>query len=254
MALLRIGVGSETGAALLGRTARSFVLGLVGEVLAPDDRELRAALVGAQIQGLLLDRYVLGHPDLVEASAERLVASVGPVIQRYLTGPLDGPVTWPVPGDRSRSRLRTPRQTLDPDLLANRRAGGVSGRVASGRMRTWVGSWSPASWPAWSIATLTTPVGVSGAVFLLPVQAQRPRVPSPAVSATNLLYNVISVPGALLRYGSAGRSWVPLAVGCWPGQSPAWSSGQPCAFSCCRAGRCSACWSPRCCWHSEAGC
>lgn len=91
VALLRIGVGSETGAALLGRTARSFVLGLVGEVLAPDDRELRAALVGAQIQGLLLDRYVLGHPDLVEASAERLVASVGPVIQRYLTGPLDGP-------------------------------------------------------------------------------------------------------------------------------------------------------------------
>lgn len=61
------------------------------------------------------------------------------------------------------------------------------------------------------IAMVTTPVGVSGAVFLLPVQLSVLQVPSPAVSATNLLYNVISVPGALLRYGSAGRSWVPLA-------------------------------------------
>ncbi len=50
------------------------------------------------------------------------------------------------------------------------------------------------------IAAVTTPVGVSGAVFLLPFQLSILGVPSPAVTPTNLLYNVISVPGGLLRY------------------------------------------------------
>lgn len=50
------------------------------------------------------------------------------------------------------------------------------------------------------IALVTTPVGVSGAVFLLPFQLSVLHVPSPAVTPTNLMFNVISVPGALLRY------------------------------------------------------
>jgi uncharacterized membrane protein YfcA len=51
------------------------------------------------------------------------------------------------------------------------------------------------------LATVTTPVGVSGAVFLLPIQLTLLGVPSPAVTPTNLLFNVVSVPGALVRYG-----------------------------------------------------
>jgi uncharacterized membrane protein YfcA len=51
------------------------------------------------------------------------------------------------------------------------------------------------------LATVTTPVGVSGAVFLLPIQLTLLGVPSPAVTPTNLLFNVVSVPGALIRYG-----------------------------------------------------
>jgi uncharacterized protein len=51
------------------------------------------------------------------------------------------------------------------------------------------------------LALLTAPVGVSGAVFLLPVQVSLFDVPSPAVTPTNLLYNVVSGPGSLLRYG-----------------------------------------------------
>ncbi|MBL7489770.1 sulfite exporter TauE/SafE family protein [Frankia sp. AgB1.9] len=50
------------------------------------------------------------------------------------------------------------------------------------------------------LATVTAPVGVSGAVFLLPVQLDLLSVPSPAVTPTNLLYNVIATPGSLLRY------------------------------------------------------
>lgn len=51
------------------------------------------------------------------------------------------------------------------------------------------------------IAAVTSPVGISGAVFLLPVQLSLLGVPSPAVTPTNLLFNVVSVPGALIRYG-----------------------------------------------------
>jgi uncharacterized protein len=55
------------------------------------------------------------------------------------------------------------------------------------------------------IATVTTPVGVSGAVFLLPVQLSLLHVPSPAVTPTNLLFNVVAGPGALLRHAREGR-------------------------------------------------
>ncbi|MFF3348991.1 TSUP family transporter [Streptomyces sp. NPDC002779] len=54
------------------------------------------------------------------------------------------------------------------------------------------------------IATVTAPVGVSGAVFLLPVQLSVLGVPNPAVTPTNLLYNVVAGPGALWRYRHDG--------------------------------------------------
>ncbi|WP_329036831.1 sulfite exporter TauE/SafE family protein [Streptomyces sp. NBC_00178] len=60
------------------------------------------------------------------------------------------------------------------------------------------------------LSMVTAPVGVSGAVFLLPVQVSVLGVPSPAVTPTNLLYNVVSCPGALLRYRRGGRLRGPL--------------------------------------------
>ena len=55
------------------------------------------------------------------------------------------------------------------------------------------------------LAVVTTPVGVSGAVFLLPVQLSLLHVPSPRITPTNLLYNVISGPGGLTRYRRRGQ-------------------------------------------------
>ncbi len=60
------------------------------------------------------------------------------------------------------------------------------------------------------ISLVTAPVGVSGAVFLLPVQLSILHVPSPAVTPTNLLYNVVAGPGALARYRRAGGLGGPL--------------------------------------------
>ncbi|GAA0983089.1 sulfite exporter TauE/SafE family protein [Acrocarpospora macrocephala] len=71
------------------------------------------------------------------------------------------------------------------------------------------------------IAMFTTPVGVSGAVFLLPVQLSVLGVPSPAITPTNLLFNVVSGPGALMRYRRNGSLVSPLTrqliVGTLPG-------------------------------------
>ncbi len=61
------------------------------------------------------------------------------------------------------------------------------------------------------IAMVTTPVGVSGAVFLLPVQLDILHTPNPAVTPTNLLFNVIATPGALARYRRQNQLAGPLA-------------------------------------------
>jgi uncharacterized membrane protein YfcA len=50
------------------------------------------------------------------------------------------------------------------------------------------------------VALATTPAGVSGAVLLLPVQVSVLDVPSPAVTPTNLLFNIVAVPGGLWRF------------------------------------------------------
>jgi uncharacterized membrane protein YfcA len=70
-------------------------------------------------------------------------------------------------------------------------------------------------WPvgaalAFLLAVLTTPAGVSGAVLLLPIQLSVLHVPSPAVTPTNLLFNVAATPGGLLRFAREQRLRGPL--------------------------------------------
>ncbi|MGH3235684.1 MAG: TSUP family transporter [Streptosporangiaceae bacterium] len=59
---------------------------------------------------------------------------------------------------------------------------------------------------AFAVAVTATPAGVSGAVLLLPFQVSVLGTPSPAVTPTNLLYNVIATPGALYRYWRQGQT------------------------------------------------
>lgn len=63
---------------------------------------------------------------------------------------------------------------------------------------------------AFCLAILTTPVGVSGAVFLVPFQISVLHTPGPAVTPTNLLYNLVAIPGALLRFHRERRLVGPL--------------------------------------------
>src|SRR6202789_801028 len=65
---------------------------------------------------------------------------------------------------------------------------------------------------AYAIAVLATPAGISGAVLLLPFQVSVLGTPSPAVTPTNLLYNVVATPGALERYWRQGQNGGRLAL------------------------------------------
>jgi uncharacterized membrane protein YfcA len=65
---------------------------------------------------------------------------------------------------------------------------------------------------AFVVAVVATPAGISGAVLLLPFQVSVLGTPSPSVTPTNLLYNVVSTPGALYRYWRQGQTGGRLAL------------------------------------------
>ena len=91
VAILRTGLSHDRASRLLRDILSSFILAALGDVLAGDRRELRVALVGSQIGGLMLARYVLEVPGAATASPEDLVQAVGPTVQRYLTGNIGPP-------------------------------------------------------------------------------------------------------------------------------------------------------------------
>ena len=70
------------------------------------------------------------------------------------------------------------------------------------------------------VAVAATPAGVSGAVLLLPFQVSVLGTPSPAVTPTNLLYNVVATPGALYRYWRQGQVSRRLALVLIAGTTP----------------------------------
>jgi len=74
---------------------------------------------------------------------------------------------------------------------------------------------------AFVVSAAATPAGISGAVLLLPFQVSVLGTASPAVTPTNLLYNVVSTPGALYRYRrqhqTGGRLALILISGTLPG-------------------------------------
>ena len=74
---------------------------------------------------------------------------------------------------------------------------------------------------AFAIALVASPAGISGAVLLLPFQVSVLGTPSPAVTPTNLLYNVVATPGAIYRYWrqgqTGGRLTAILVAGTLPG-------------------------------------
>ncbi|MDH3330137.1 MAG: sulfite exporter TauE/SafE family protein [Desulfobulbaceae bacterium] len=74
---------------------------------------------------------------------------------------------------------------------------------------------------AFGISLFTSMGGVSGAFMLLPFQVSFLNFNSPAVSATNHLFNIVAIPSGVLRYIREGRMVWPLTwtviIGTLPG-------------------------------------
>ena len=79
--------GELEAGALMGYIGRE-VFGQVARIIPPPDQQLRVSLVVSQVAGLLVARHVLRLEPLASLPVERVVDLVGPVLQRYLTGPL----------------------------------------------------------------------------------------------------------------------------------------------------------------------
>lgn len=74
---------------------------------------------------------------------------------------------------------------------------------------------------AFLVSSLTASAGVSGAFLLLPFQVSVLGYTSPSVSPTNLIYNIVAIPGGLYSYIKEGRMAWPLTwtvvIGTLPG-------------------------------------
>jgi len=91
LALVRSAVGDEHAAAMLREFITEEVLGQIAHRLGSADARLRATLVGSQIIGLAMARYIVKVEPLASATPAQVVAAVGPTLQRYLTGDLADP-------------------------------------------------------------------------------------------------------------------------------------------------------------------
>ena len=89
-ALLRSGMSSEWSARLLRELLVTQILRRVIRQLDIDPAEapMRSSLIASQMAGLAVMRYLIKLEPLASASPEELVATIGPTIQRYTTGPL----------------------------------------------------------------------------------------------------------------------------------------------------------------------
>lgn len=88
LALIRGAVSHEESAALLREFVTREVLGRVAAAVNESQPELRATLVGSQLVGLAMARYVIRLEPLASAPPETVVAAVAPTVQRYLAGSL----------------------------------------------------------------------------------------------------------------------------------------------------------------------
>jgi AcrR family transcriptional regulator len=86
--LVRAAASEPEAARMVRELLTREVIARIVEALGVDDADLRASLVGSQIVGLLMARYIVGLEPLASLPAERVAASIAPNLQRYLVEPL----------------------------------------------------------------------------------------------------------------------------------------------------------------------
>jgi AcrR family transcriptional regulator len=91
LAIVRAAASEPAAAVLLRGLIEQRIRDPIACALAADEAELRAALMGSQIVGLVMARYVVGVQPLAALPPEELIATIAPTFQRYLAEPLRAP-------------------------------------------------------------------------------------------------------------------------------------------------------------------
>jgi AcrR family transcriptional regulator len=90
MAMLRSALTNEAAMGMVRDLLVREVFAPVTEALGVPDAQFRATLVGSQLVGLSMLRYIGRIEPLASAGVDELVAALGPTVQRYLTEDLEG--------------------------------------------------------------------------------------------------------------------------------------------------------------------
>lgn len=89
LAMFRAAMTQEDARRALAEFASTEILTSYANHLDAEDARLRASLAASQLIGMVMLRYVIRLDPWASMPRERVVALVGPNVQRYLTGDLD---------------------------------------------------------------------------------------------------------------------------------------------------------------------
>lgn len=88
LGVVRSAASDPVAAGMLRRLLDEGPFAAIARAIELPDADVRATLVGTQLVGILMARYVVGVEPLASLPDDALVRAVGPTIQRYLVGDL----------------------------------------------------------------------------------------------------------------------------------------------------------------------
>lgn len=86
--LVRAAASEPEAARLVRELLGREVFSRITETLEVEDADVRASLVGSQVVGLAMARYIVGIEPLASLPPDAVVAAIAPTLQRYLVEPL----------------------------------------------------------------------------------------------------------------------------------------------------------------------
>jgi AcrR family transcriptional regulator len=86
--LVRAAASEPEAADMFREVVARRLVGAIVEALDVEQAELRASLIGSQVVGLLMARYIVRVEPLASLPAATLIEAIAPNLQRYLTAPL----------------------------------------------------------------------------------------------------------------------------------------------------------------------
>lgn len=86
VAALRTAMGTGPVADTLRQYVTTSIVGSFSDLLEGEDASFRGVLIGTQLAGLLIGRYILEIEPIASAHRDSLISAYAPTIQRYAFG------------------------------------------------------------------------------------------------------------------------------------------------------------------------